>query len=417
MRRKRLISPRSLVLIALGVIAVNWTIAQKSPSKVEVGEPYIVYGDTDGQLIRLQGGSLLLTGSDYSLRSTDRGTTWFTQPPLPGHVLQLSDGSFYLLHPGTQAADRPDEYIGRRIRLDSFERLDVQTLPQWEDTLVSIPEAAAMTGDDGTDMPTPTIFGPIVQLDDETWLAANYGNFRGDTMPMEGFLATEGQKWFKYRSYLLASTDEGESWQYLSTIAYDGRTGQESFCEPDLIHFSNGELLAVMRTGRYAPLYQVRSLDGGKSWDQPESLHTLGLAPQLVLLPNGILVCSSGWRPLKKIPTMARGGPYFVADEDYRKRYRVDVGIDDPSSAAGDYVMFSVDKGRTWTQPIRIAEPLTSGYTRLAPTGTDSCLVLSQRWMIPGESNASVVEKRKHDPKWATNAKRILEARQIVVRP
>ena len=59
-----------------------------------------------------------------------------------------------------------------------------------------------------------------------------------------------------------------------------------------------------------------------------------------------------------------------MAAEDYRRRYQNEVGIEDPSSAAGDYVMFSMNKGQTWTKPVRIAEPLTVGYTQLAATGT-----------------------------------------------
>src|SRR5439155_4765237 len=99
----------------------------------------------------------------------------------------------------------------------------------------------------------------------------------------------------------------------------------------------------------------------------------------LALLPNGVLACSFGWRPLKS------NSYYLAALEDYGKRYRTDVGIEDPSAAAGDYVMFSLDKGHSWTKPKRIATPLTLGFTRLAPNGPNSFLVISQRLTIPGE--------------------------------
>lgn len=211
----------------------------------------------------------------------------------------------------------------------------------------------------------------------------------------------------------MASTDQGASWKYRSTIAYDAKTGQESFCEPGLADLGNGELLVVMRTGRYAPMYQARSKDGGKTWGKPESLHTLGLEPKLALLPNGVLVCSFGWRPLKIQPGV--GQPYAEALQDYQKRYRNSVGIEDPSAAAGDYVMFSLDNGHTWNKPRRIARPITVGYTWLAPSGADSCVVFSQRIVLPGESEASLAYKWEKE--WDfEKARRVLEARRITVK-
>jgi len=129
-----------------------------------------------------------------------------------------------------------------------------------------------------------------------------------------------------------------------------------------------------------------------------------------------MVACSFGWRP-KKIISAPGGGGYLAAAEDYRRRYQNDVGIEDPSSAAGDYVMFSMNKGQTWTKPVRIAAPLTVGYTRLAATGTNSCLVLSQRFIIPGESAASILQKWERD--WdsvAKSARRVFEARTVTVR-
>ena len=98
----------------------------------------------------------------------------------------------------------------------------------------------------------------------------------------------------------------------------------------------------------------------------------------MVVLPNGALVCSFGWRPFKAIPSQVDGGAYVGALRDYEERYRSLVGIEDPSAAAGDYVMVSVDKGHTWSRPVKVADPLTVGYTLLAPTGPDTCLLLSR---------------------------------------
>ena len=114
---------------------------------------------------------------------------------------------------------------------------------------------------------------------------------------------------------------------------------------------------------------------------------------------------------------LAGGGPYVGAAEDYMKRYRTDVGIEDPSAAAGDYVMFSLDKGHSRTKPRQIAHALTVGYTRLVPTGPDSCLVMSQRLIIPGESESNILRQWEQDwPEWSKRSKRVFEARTITIR-
>jgi hypothetical protein len=110
------------------------------------------------------------------------------------------------------------------------------------------------------------------------------------------------------------------------------------------------------------------------------------------------------------------GGAYVGALKDYKERYQALLGIKDPSAAAGDYVMVSVDKGRTWSRPAKIAEPLTVGYTLLAPTGPNTCLVLSRRIVIEGQSRADVIQKwRKEWHDWVDKSGAVIEAREITV--
>ena len=185
-----------------------------------------------------------------------------------------------------------------------------------------------------------------------------------------------------YRTYMLSSTMT--AWEYLSTIAYDGETGQESASRPSWISAAN-ELLVIMRTGR--PL----QVSAGPGWrthlERPVSLETLGLQPKMTLLENANPGLSFGWRPMRYIYWEDPNGGYYPAGlADYHRRYKSQVGIADPSAAAGDYVMFSPDKGYTWSQPRKIAEPLTQGYTQIAATGPDSCVVLSYRFVLQGKS-------------------------------
>lgn len=397
-------------------------------TQVEVSEPVIVhefgaeppYYIQQTALTQLKDGSLLLAGnSSKILRSTDQGRTWQKQADnLSGYrILERRNGSFYLIKNEVKGAGKPGVFRTARIHLKGLADLAAATPPAWGDVLVTVPQFKAATGDDYKTIQTGPSVEPVAELSDGTLLALSYGNFVGDDVPINGFKPLVGEAPM-YRTYMLSSTDGGDSWNYYSTVAYDGKTGQESFCEPTLADLGHGELLVVMRTGRYAPLQQARSLDGGKTWGKPESLETLGLQPKLALLNNGVLVCSFGWRPIRYIFWHDPSGGYYPAGlADYQKRYKSEVGIEDPSAAAGDYVIFSPDRGHTWSEPRKIAEPLTQGYTQLAPSGPDSCLVLSYRFVLPGKTPSAIAHIWEREGKdFLAQMKTIYEARRITVK-
>ena len=398
-------------------------------TSVTVSEPSIVHEEgvappyyfPHTPLLKLLDGSIILSGkTDKILRSTDGGLTWQKQQvPISGfQTLQRRDGSFYLLKRGASPSDRPGIFLAGHMTLNELGDFEDMNDESWHEAAISVPRFKPVIGDD-----YKTVFqAPIVdlahELSDGTLLALSYGNFVGDDVPISGFDTKLGVAPM-YRTYMLSSTDDGKNWEYLSTIAYDGETGQESFCEPAIADFGGGELLVIMRTGRYSPLFQCRSLDGGRTWSEPVSLETLGLQPKMTLLGNGILVCSFGWRPIRYIYWEDPNGGYYPAGlADYQKRYKSQVGIEDPSAASGDYVMFSPDKGYTWSQPRKIAEPLTQGYTQIAATGPDSCVVLSYRFVLPGKSLGETLRIWENDSEhFLRDMKTLYEARRITVRP
>ena len=389
------------------------------PMQLPIGnQPGIQFGDN---LLVLPDKRLAISRGKISITSSDFGSSWQPGPPLPsGRVLPLRNKTYHLQKTQAHPGDGPGLFTLEWTSLASLESVTSDNPITWSKSQVRLDQWTPMTADNETEIDFLSVRGPLLELENGTLLAASYGNFKGDTIPMVGFPASKNQKWFKYRTYLLSSSDRGKNWKYLSTIAYDGKTGQESFCEPALVNLGEGELLAVMRTGRFAPMFQTRSLDGGQSWQKPESTHHLGLAPQMILLENGALVCSFGWRRMKR--SYGHGlndesGPYPAAARDYQNRYRDDVGIDNPSNAAGDYVMVSLDKGETWSKPWKIADPLTSGYTLLAPSGPDHFLVISRRLTLPEETTENLYQKWETD--WPESSKRavlLLEARHIRVR-
>lgn len=427
---------RSAQLVALTALLIGIAACQPAPEPemqsdapkvgLEVGERMTVPTDEHPDLslgpriLTLPDGRVLVGRGEVSLTTSDSGTTWDVGPAIARpHLLPLRNGSYFFLKGRGFAGDEPGLFSLEMARVQSLDENATDERISWSPATARVDRWTPLTADNETEVEYLGVGGPFLELQDGTLLAACYGNFKGDTVPMEGFLATSGQKWFKYRTYLLSSSDGGANWEYLSTIAYDGDTGQESFCEPAMVDLGGGELLAVMRTGRFAPMFQARSLDGGKTWQKPESMHILGLAPQMALLENGALVCSFGWRRLKMgygHGLNDEGGPYPAAARDYQNRYLQDVGIENPSEAAGDYVMVSLDKGKTWSEPRKIAEPLTSGYTLLAATGPDTVLVISARLTLPGQSQERHLEIWEREwPRWSDKSVVVRVARKIRV--
>ena len=133
------------------------------------------------------------------------------------------------------------------------------------------------------------------------------------------------------------STNRGRSFRWLAAMCDDPTIGERR--EPGLVKLASGELLAVIRTGTFPsddrPMVQVRSSDGGHTWSSPQRLARSGVCPQVLLLDNGVLVCSYGSR-----------------------RYL--------------HVMASWDgEGRSWSEPVVLYEGQTDGYSNLQALGTD----------------------------------------------
>ena len=172
--------------------------------------------------------------------------------------------------------------------------------------------------------------GNVVEQADDTLLRIADGKLAGDTHS---------------RVVILRSTDEAASWTYLSTVA-DPLQNPRDFDESALLEVVPGELICIMRTDRDGPnpLYQSRSLDGGRTWSVPVALGRNGVRPQLVRLQNGVLACSHG---------RLNGSP-----------------------SCGVRVMFSVDNGATWIQDTTIHEKASTGYTALLEIRPDELLLV-----------------------------------------
>ena len=316
---------------------------------------------------RLNDGTVVMADGGKMLFSRDGCKTWQDGPVLGTQFVQCKDGTIIGTDGSAKATEKPGHY-----EMTVYTSTDNGKTVQRSAAPVVVMEAADyMTGDDYKRRTALVICNGIVELADGSLLATGYGNFKTDKVPIKGFGGKDGL--CMYRTYTIKSTDRGKTWAYESTVAYDGVTGQESFCEASLINLGNDELLATMRTGRYSPFHQCRSLDGGKTWGEPESTHVLGLWNGLAMLDNGVLVSAYGWRSVKP-----GNEAYVEAYEDFMKRYVDDSIYKKPDmDDAGDYVMFSTDGGRTWTHHTLMATRPTAGYVSVAPVGPDSFIVLS----------------------------------------
>ena len=59
--------------------------------------------------------------------------------------------------------------------------------------------------------------------------------------------------------------------------------------QPGMEGLRSGELVALIRS---LPMLPVRSHDGGHTWTAPWNLNYPRVCPQLLCLPNGVLVAS-----------------------------------------------------------------------------------------------------------------------------
>ena len=120
----------------------------------------------------------------------------------------------------------------------------------------------------------------IAKLRDGRLLLTGYGTIKGDP---------------KHMSFVVESRDDGKTWSFLATLMRDkeGKT-PEGPNESAVIELANGDLLAVVRVGGTRPLHQLRSTDGGKTWQSEGEIAPFCVAPAMRILSNGALLIITG---------------------------------------------------------------------------------------------------------------------------
>jgi len=278
-------------------------------------------GDIVVPVDRYEGSKL---AESFVMISANAGKTWRKQPSAwtGGVIGQLRDGTILALPVRSDGPPKqPGLYTYSALRgKDTWQSLKPET------ETMKVP-AVEGTGDDLRAFYGMIPWNTLVEMPNGDLLMTAYGYFKGDDVPIDVSFEVYRPKPYpypgfnKYRSILLKSADQGRTWDYVTTVAYDPSSGEEGPCEPSLVRLLNGDLLCIMRTGRVNALRLSRSRDGGRTWSRLKVIPgTTGVAPYVVEMSDGTVACIYGTK------------------EDYWKY----------ENRRELRVIFSFDGGKTW---------------------------------------------------------------------
>ena len=207
-------------------------------------------------------------GRAHIMRSHDGGRTWSAPEVLidtpwddrAPNFCQLRDGAIlcsFFTYPGPMAADlaRDPALTALTGIIRSFDGGGT-----WEQEPGRLPVPFVY---DATD-------GPIIELQDGSALICVYGRTVGAPHDMVAFCR---------------STDRGETWELLSTLATD-----HEMSETAVAQLPDGRLVMIAR-----PEGDIAwSSDGGRTWTKPVPFGIRLYEPRLLVLRDGTLLCLHG---------------------------------------------------------------------------------------------------------------------------
>jgi hypothetical protein len=320
---------------------------------VRVGETVpILPGITYAATFQFADGRIACGSGEVWRWSADGGRTWTAGPHGPGNAtIELGNGEMLSL--GFNTKRRADG----KYTLEQKRSLDGWKTVTTEEGVYDIPDSVPCGGDAAETNDGFLIDHGVLRLKNGDLMATAYGTYKGDTSvpadyPFDQF------HFYRYRNIVVFSADKGRTWGNPVTVAYsdDPKMTQEGFDEGDLARAADGDILCVMRSGgsfgKHYPSYICRSSDEGKTWSTPVAVDDKGVWPSILVLKNGVVVCTYG-RP-------------------------------------DNWLSFSTDDGRTWTGATRFYRGPTSSYNSVVEVAPDTILVIYDRHGVDEKGLARV---------------------------
>lgn len=324
--------------------------------------------------------------------SRDGAKTWQRIPLKPGEnglnmeggIVQLRDGTIVSLDTYITPATQPEQGIGQLYSSKD----EWRTVEGPRDVIFELPDMAFPSKDDGgRPHEAQRLHRRILELPNGDLLTTFYGWKKGDSTP-----CPYEPRMIKSRAMLARSSNRGEHWKFVSTIAVDPAVGTEGFGEPVIVRVSKGpnagRLICHMRTGR--ELYEAISDDEGATWKKARAITIAGLDinrtelwvdmfrhlkgkkgpldennleelpgavvdPDLIELRSGLLVAAFGIRITQKACWIEPRHPWN-----------------------GNYLAFSRDHGLTWSNVVRMTSGvLTTHYMAIEELPTDNTIFVA----------------------------------------
>ncbi len=224
------------------------------------------------------------TGGSAQYRSTDGGLTWQEATTRRQPALKLPSGRW--LWADARGWERFPEDKAAELRSQGLTVLPVSP------GVVAVARAAYVRWSDDRGATWQSKAAPLPHV---SCLMGLHGGIvlRDGTVlvPLYGTMAPGEPD----RAWVLRSTDGGETF-HLVDLALDP-AGKLGYNEAALVELPGNRVLAVVRTAKGdGCLAQCESTDGGKTWTPPRSTGLWGLPAHLLLLQDGNLLCTYGYR-------------------------------------------------------------------------------------------------------------------------
>lgn len=241
---------------------------------------------------------------------------------------------------------------GNMLRLADGSLISVDFIPEWRDEAHSGIDLRVWRSADGgatwqlTRAPFTPPAGKVLGGDRGLRVHREARLLPDGTVMVPAYLAYVGER---QGSILLQSADGGRSWTQRGQIPSPVATNEVgwSFTTDD-------RMVAAVRTGENPPRLRTSfSTDAGRTWSPseplvgPDGTQVVGISPQLLLQPNGVLLLATG-RPDDRV-YLSHDGTGRTWDEQrlVLSRYPSETGNGRFDGTSGNNAMVNVDADRT----------------------------------------------------------------------